>query len=229
MEVMKAACVWVLLGACGFDHGAPQRTTGDGSVADDARVLDDAVTSDDMTTDAGIAVVVIPLAANNDDALQDPPPGNATLVNYSWISMYTAGHWGAMRFVVPSVARNATIVDAYLDVYVDTDPNEDDPNIAIASEATASPGTFAAVANNISSRPRGSAIVVWQANNIGSGTRRSPSLSTVVQERVNDPGWMPGRAIVFIFDVQGPSFEVRQRDHTSGMFAPALTVRFINP
>src|SRR5262245_29834006 len=94
---------------------------------------------------------------------------SAVLLAYSWISLYTADHWGAMRFAVPQVARGATIVDAYLDVYVDTGSQEDDPNVAITSEANANPAALVSLNNNISSRPRGAASVTWNASNLGTG------------------------------------------------------------
>jgi hypothetical protein len=217
------------IGACRFDPGKGPAVTNDASVPGDGDVDGMPGDANVVPADAAISELVIALAANSDDALQDPPPG-ATLINYSWMSLYTANHWGGMRFVVPTVAHGAKIVDAYLDVYVDTSANEDDPNVAITTEANPSPATFMAVNNNISSRPRSAMTVAWVAANIGSGVRRSPSLVPLLQERIDSLLWAPGQAIAFIFDVQGPSFEVRQRDHApTGMYGSTLTIRFINP
>ena len=222
---MRVASTLLVIAACRFDHGfAPHDAGGTPSDADASGGSDG-----DASMDAGIEELVIPLAANNDDALQDPPPGQV-LVTYSWMSLYTADHWGAMRFAVPQVQYGARIVDAYLDVYLDTGATEDDPNVAITSEASASPAALVAVNNNISSRPRGTALVIWQATNLGTGVRRSPSLTSIVQERVDDAAWAPGQRIMFIFDTLGPTFEMRQRDHApTGTYAPVLTVRYINP
>jgi len=178
--------------------------------------------------DGAIEELVVSVAANDDDALQDPPPGGV-LVEYSWISMYTADHWGALRFVIPQVAHGAQIVAAFLDVYVDTGTQEDDPNVALTSEASANPSPLVAVNNNISSRPRGTASVTWMGSNLGSGVQRSPSIAVVVQERVDDPAWAAGQPIMFIFDTLGPSFEIRQHDHSAGIYSAQLTVRFVNP
>ncbi|HEY5922411.1 MAG TPA: hypothetical protein VIV11_12105 [Kofleriaceae bacterium] len=215
----------LVIGACRFDHGEPE-VTGDSGLVDDGDIPGDVVA---IPPDAQIDEVVVTLAANNDDALQDPPPG-AVLVSYSWMSLYTADHWGAMRFALPQVPRGATVVDAYLDVYLDTGATEDDPNVSITSEASANPAALMSLNNNISNRPRGTARVAWVATNLGTGMRRSPSLAAIVQERIDAAGWMTGQPILFIFDTVGPSFEVRQRDHApAGMYAPKLTVRFIRP
>ena len=221
---MRAAYILVILvAACRFTPGAGPPDSGplplDGDAAPD----------DGPTTDAAVQQVSVAISASVDDALQDPPPG-AVLVAYAWMSLYTTDHWGAMRFAVPQVQRGAVIVDAYLDVYLDTGSTEDDPNVAITSEATADATPLASVNNNISNRPRGAARVTWTATNLGSGMRRSPSLASVVQERVDDPAWAPGHRIMFIFDTLGPSFEMRQYDFApAGMYAPVLTVRFTNP
>jgi hypothetical protein len=211
----------VAIGACHFEHGM---------LSDVAVIVDDAAIPDvAVPVDARAEEITVTIATNNDDALQDPPPG-AMLVAYSWVSLYTEDHWGALRFVVPQIMHGATIVDAYLDVYVDTGATEDDPNVAITSEASANPAALAVMNNNISNRPRGSAIVVWQADNIGSGLRRSPSIANIVQERVDDAAWAPGQAILFILDALGPSLEIRQHDYApAGTYAPTLVVRYINP
>lgn len=218
------ACViglWALT-ACGFDHGTVPHdlidaADGDGSVTDVPMI------------DAPMDEIVVTVASSNDDALQDPPPGNM-LVGYSWMSLYTADHWGAMRFALPRVQQGAQIVEAYLDVYFDTGSTEDDPNVAITSEANANAAALISLNNNISSRPRGTAAVSWLAANLGTGWHRTPPLATIVQERVDAGGWAPGQHVMFIFDTQGPTFEMRQYDHApAGMYAAKLTVRFVNP
>ena len=221
---MRVVCVIGLsaLIACGFDHGTVPHDRIDAAEGDSG-------VTDGPTIDAAIDEIVVSVAANNDDALQDPPPG-AVLVSYSWMSLYTNDHWGAMRFALPNVQPGATIVDAYLDVYFDTGSTEDDPNVAITSEASANPTALVTLNNNISNRQRGVASVSWIAANLGSGWHRTPSLASVVQERVNYAGWAPGQYVMFIFDTQGPTFEIRQRDFApAGTYAPKLTVRFVNP
>jgi len=221
MRAASLSC-FLVLAACSFEPGAAPRDAGD--MPSDGDVVADA----DARPDAAIVEVTIAVAANNDDALQDPPPGGV-LVAYSWISLYTADHWGAMRFALPQVQRGATILDAYLDVYFDSS-SEDDPNVLITSEASATPAALTTMNNSIANRPRGVASVPWVAANLGAGTQRTPSLATIVQERVSDAGWAPGQYVMFIFDTQGPSFEMRQRDYApAGTYAPTLTVRFTNP
>jgi hypothetical protein len=237
----------LLLSACSFGGATgvpPEDADRDGPVVPDGAV--DGAPGDaapDGLTDAAIDAAIdapppdaamqelrIPIARSSDDALQDPAPGNV-LLTHQWISLYTNDHWGGLRFQVADIARGATIVDAWLELRIDTAQNEDDPNVRITAQAAANPGTFVAQNGNVSSRPRGTNVVGWQANDIGlNQVRRTPSIAILVRERVTDPNWQPGNSMVFIFDTQGPSFEFRQWDYApTGTFAPVLVVQYVNP
>ena len=140
--------VSLAISACKFEPGTFVPPTGDADAPADGSRNDVLITND-----AGIQEVTVAVASSSDDALQDPAPG-AVLVMYPWTSLYTADHWGGLRFVLPQVARGATIVEADLDVYIDS-PSEDDPHVSITSEASANPAAFVMTNNSISSRPRG--------------------------------------------------------------------------
>jgi hypothetical protein len=75
--------------------------------------------------------------------------------------------------------------------------------LTIAAQAADNPGSFKTTANNISSRPRTAAQVVWNPApwtvvNEAGPNQRTPDLSSVLQEIVNRPGWTSGNAMVFV-------------------------------
>jgi hypothetical protein len=228
----RIGLVCVALAACSFRGRLD--ASGDGPPPPDDASLDGTTDPDapDAAPDAAVMQeIVVTIAASGDDALQDPGGASGpVLLTHPWTSLYTSDHWGALRFTIPQIANDAQIVEAYLDLFVDTGAQEDDPNVSITTEATSDPVALAAIDNDIGRRPRGTSIVTWVANDIGTGMlRRTPSLVTLVQERVSAPTWAAGKPILFIFDTLGPSFEFRQWDHTMGAFAAKLTVRFVNP
>lgn len=177
--------------------------------------------------DGGVFETTVAIIASEDDAMEDP--GGPMLVKYAWMSLYSADHWGALRFELANVPQGARIRDAYIEVVVDS-VYEADPALVITSQATSTPAQFTESAFDISSRRRGTAGVDWYGQKIGEGYQRSPSLAPIVQERVDDTTWTTSSAIVFLLDAQATStFELRQFDAGSFANAPRLTVQFTMP
>lgn len=223
---MRSLIVGVLAVAasgCAFDRGgdAPGGDVDAAVAQDDAAVgLPDAAVGDPVEM-----TVSITAAAN--DALQDP--NGAVLVFYSWVSLYSSDHWGALRFALPGVEPGATIRSAYLELVIDS-TSEDDPNMVMTTEASPVPAPLAAVSGNISNRVAGKARVSWQATGIGQGRRRSPLVTDLIQERVDTVGWPTGGDVLFLFDAGTTSnFEYRQVDHGTGADAARLIVTYVNP
>jgi hypothetical protein len=91
-------------------------------------------------------------------------------------------------------------------------------SLAIQGQANPNPGTFLTSASNVSSRPRTVESVPWApaawtvAGQAGD-PQKTPSLTAVVQEIVDQPGWNAGNAMVFIVSGSGTrtaeSFEGR--------------------
>lgn len=215
--------VWVFLAGCSFSVGAAPGIEHDAPAADDAPH-----TPDGARPDAGPSELVVRIASSADDALQDPD--GSMLVSYSWMSLYSGNHWGALRFALAGVAQGATIHDAYLEVVVDS-TEEDSPDLVLATQSSSMPPQLIQERQDISSRPLGSARVTWNDQDIGDGLRRSPPLAALVQERVDDPTWAPGAHVLFVLDgQQSSSFELRQFDHQpQGAHAAKLYVTFTNP
>lgn len=145
-------------------------------------------------------------------------------LQYDWMSLYSSAAWAATRFTVPNVPQGATILDAWLELYVDSDDiaqppeGEDDPRLAIYVEDTASPAPLSGVTDDIANRGRWSTRVDWFADDVGTGFVSTPSLAVLVQHIVDKPTWTPGSSILFIYNQQvpgnagDPALEFRQWD-----------------
>ena len=93
------------------------------------------------------------------------------------------------------------VTAAYARVYT-YDTSLDSPNLTIRGQAA--PANFAATSNNLSSRTKTSAGVTWSAADIGTGTKDSPDIKTVIQEIVNNGSWAATRdAALYLIDNGG--------------------------
>ncbi len=113
--------------------------------------------------------------------------------------------WVGMRFNNISIPRNASILNAYVEFEVD-ETGSDPTSVAIQGQASDNAATFATATRNISSRARTTAQVSW--NNIPAWTTisaksQTPSISSIIQEIVNRPGWASGNSIVIIISGTG--------------------------
>ncbi|MFB0524108.1 MAG: hypothetical protein ACETVZ_01115, partial [Phycisphaerae bacterium] len=78
-----------------------------------------------------------------------------------------------------------------------------DVSLIIEGELSANPATFSSAAGNISSRPKTTASVVWDIPrwmtvHAQGPEERTPDISPIIQEIVNQAGWS-GSAIVLMF------------------------------
>ncbi len=229
---------------------APPDAAADDAVADDGgrgddgtdRGTDDAAPDDGPTEDVGAddgaadeadgpIDRVLPVASSNDDALQDP--GGPMLVAYAWISLYSPEHRGGLRFVLDDVPRHATLLEATLEVYVDSGA-EGDPAEAIHRQTGPDPEAFMMGSGDLSRRPLSIEAVRWYDVGLPEGWTVSPSLVPLLQPLLDEDHYSPGDAVVLII-VPGPEagpgrvFEFRQFDHPGGDFDPRLRLRYLPP
>jgi hypothetical protein len=155
---------------------------------------------------------------------------------HPWVSLYSSGHWGGFRIALTGVPRGATIVQARLQGYIDSE-REGLPNTTISLENSGNAPAFEAVASNISSRTRASTSVPWALGSgiaaLPAGWADTPDLSQLVKRFVDRPDYQPGNHLVLIFNGPqgGPTLlEFRQWDHVpAGMYAARLVVSYRAP
>jgi len=121
-----------------------------------------------------------------------------------------------LRFTGIPIPRGATITEAWVQFQVDDPKDGTQPvNLIIEGELSANSATFSDIVNDISSRSTTTAQVQWSVPNwvtVGDHgpDQATPSIASIIQEIVNQPGWSGG-AIVLMFrdDPASPSLGIR--------------------
>lgn len=142
-----------------------------------------------------------------------------------------------VRFTDIGIPQGAPIVSAYLQFKVDETKGGDEPvNLIINGELTADATDFAATAD-IEGRQRTTASVLWSVpnwttNNEEGPDQRSGDLVAIIQEIIDQPGWVAGNSMVLILsdNQANPSQGIRcaeaYDDNQGG--APLLHIEYLN-
>jgi hypothetical protein len=144
------------------------------------------------------------VAASSDDATENSSQAISLALNPSTVvdnpTEFFAARWDISDAPIPA---GATITACTITCEF-PDGLNDEPLHAMQFQEAAAPLTFAAVASNISSRPRTAASVTWDNANLGApGDFTSPDMSAVLQEVVDSQGELT--AIVWILEGSGTS------------------------
>ena len=112
-----------------------------------------------------------------------------------------------IRFPGQPIPADATITKAWLQFEADETRSES-TSLTFRGDRTQASPTFSANAHNVSLRPRTSASVPWTPpawTLVGEQgpAQRTPSLTAIVQERVNAADWLSGDALTFIVTGSG--------------------------
>jgi hypothetical protein len=141
------------------------------------------------------------------------------------------------RWVGIAIPKGATITEAWVQFSADEVGDAQHAlavSVVIEGELSTNPATFGSIAYDISSRSATTASVVW---NIPQWTtthamgpeERTPDISSIIQEIVNQPGW-DGSAIVLTFtdNPANPSLGERTAEAIDGTSseAPLLHISF---
>jgi hypothetical protein len=135
------------------------------------------------------------------------------------------------------VPKGATITEAWVQFSADDVDNSrhiPDVSLIIEGELSANPATFSSTAGDISIRPKTTAQVVWDIPqwmtvHAKGPEERTPDISPIIQEIVNQDGWT-GSAIVLMFrdNPAKPSAGTREAESFDGSAddAPQLHIRY---
>jgi hypothetical protein len=195
--------------------------------ADDSELTD----TDEITVQAQpggtTQTLDIALSAGSDDAEQRASSGAVNLGSSDLELVYdnTNQQVVGVRFAGVNVPSGATITNAYVQFQVD-EVSSDVATLTIQGQAADNAPTFRAVANNISSRPRTSAVPwtppAWPTAGVRGRAQRTDDLSSIVQEIVNRPRWAGGNAIAFVITGNGR----RTAEAFEGTRVPLLHIEF---
>jgi len=119
-----------------------------------------------------------------------------------------------LRFLNVQVTPGAVISKAYVEFECDELGGGTQPvNAIIEGELRPNAPAFTAAANNVTSRPRTKAKVVWTPVNWTAVDQKdqTSNIASIIEEIVGQPGWYSGNALVLIFsdDPVRPSTGVR--------------------
>jgi hypothetical protein len=141
------------------------------------------------------------------------------------------------RWAGVTVPQGATITEAWVQFSADdVDNSRHTPAVSVIIEGQLSTdaATFTSTAGDISARPTTTASVVWDipqwtATHTMGPDERTPDISAVIQEIVNQPGWSGG-AIVLMFrdNPANPSQGTREAESVDGSAteAPLLHISY---
>ena len=144
------------------------------------------------------------IAADSDDAQEYA--STVTLGDDFLYLGYASDMFSGFRFQNVSLPRSSLVTRAYIQ-FASTS-GRDDPALAIIrAQKSTTPPTFAATANNLSTRPLTDAAIEWNMPAFGynaqTDAERTPDLSALVREVVAQPGWSSGAPIAFLFSSTG--------------------------
>ncbi len=148
--------------------------------------------------------------ASSDDAEEKVSNGDLNLVS-SDLELATDAELQlvGLRFANPSIPKNSTIINAYVQFTVEMTNNNLDPCVLnVFGEKNINPSTFTSADFDISSRPRTADSVewsppLWLASAVAGPDQRTPDLSSILQEVISQPGYSVNSAISIIIKGSG--------------------------
>jgi len=144
-----------------------------------------------------MTLITVNPSASSHDARQAAGPVTLT----GAVTIVGASQWGGLLLPGVSVPAGATINSATL-YYKSTSTSHDDPAINWYAQADDNAAVFTTTDNDIVNRSRTSAYVTDSASNIGTGTYRAITITSLIAEVVGRAGWVSGNNIALIADGQ---------------------------
>jgi hypothetical protein len=147
------------------------------------------------------------IATGNDDA-EESSSGSMNLSSSDMeLIRESSDQTVGLRFTNIDIPADATITQAYLQFTVD-ETGSSNTNLLIRAEDTDDAERFTSQRYNISNRATSNAAVNWQPpawNKVSEqGTKqKTPDLSALVQETINNNGWTANNSMVFIITGEG--------------------------
>lgn len=177
---------------------------------------------------------ILDVRINNasDDAEENNSSGSMYLTSSDLeLVRDTADQMVGMRFTEIDIPQGATINTAYVQFTVD-ETSSVVTSLRISGEATHDATPFSNTIYNISARTETTANVTWTPpawNTVGAAgiNQRTPELSSIIQEIVDQAGWSSGQALALL--VNGTGKRVAESYNGSRTKAPLLHVEYSMP
>ena len=173
-------------------------------------------------------VIDVRVASDSDDAEQSP--GGSVELGSSDLEMVQDGgdQTVGIRFTGVNIGACSNITNAYIQFQAD-EVKSVPTSLTIEGEGTANATTFTTATNDISARFRTTASVPWTPvgwDTVGASglDQRTPSIAAIIQEIVNQGGWVSGNALAVI--ITGTGERVAESFDGDSSAAPLLHVEF---
>ncbi len=171
----------------------------------------------------------VAVAASTDDAEENNAGGNVnrSSADLELVADGSTNQTVGLRFVGVNLPDNAVISNAYVQFTVD-EVTTAAASLTVRGEKSNNAITYSSPAFNITSRPDTTASVAWSppgwsVAGVAGINQRTPNLAPVVQEIIDQPGWLTGNAVAFTIAGTGVR-TARSFDFGSG--APLLHVEY---
>lgn len=174
------------------------------------------------------------IATGTDDAEERQTGGQIDITSSDVELVYDGSTVGnqtvGLRFTQIIIPKDATILNAYIQFWVDETSHTATTNLTITGESNDNSATFSSVAFNISNRTKTSSNVSW--NNLPLWTvlneaginQRTPDIKNILDEIRGRAGWQAGNAITIFINGTG-----RRNAHAyegSTSMAPQLVIEY---
>src|SRR5262245_58425688 len=189
--------LWLVLGAIGLPL-LIEGSNGCGFQSPAAPPVDDNAYTCGCRCDAAPVTKTVTIVANSDDAEQD-----GTNVRLGGNDLHIGPNIVGLRFVNVGIPKGATIVSATVQFTASADDSVA-TTVAIVGVGDANSPTFSNTANDISNRPRTLPSVPWSpgpwVNKEAGPAERTPDLSALLAELVDQSGWSDASPVVLRFE-----------------------------
>ena len=169
------------------------------------------------------------VSASTDDVNQNGNTLSNTTTLWVGTSSSTASSYTGLRFTNMTIPQGATITSAYLQFYARNNVSTT-ASFEMAAEATNNSGTFSGNSVRPSTRPLTAARVPQTFNTAWAGGSwyNTNSISALVQEVVNRPGWASGNSLSIILRGTGNANTLRSvgNFNFNATTAPRLVVTY---
>ena len=149
-----------------------------------------------------------------------------TFRGYQGSSTGTLNWWG-LRFLNINVPQGSSIVSAKITFRANASSGTTASGMTLWGQLAANPATFSNTTNNVTNRTRTTTSVAWAIPQWTSGSNyMTPDLAAIVQEIVDQAGWVENNALVIIGQTTvSQNRSAASRDSTNGStLAPLLEV-----
>ncbi len=190
---------------------------------------------------ANAALVVIPITSGNDDAEEHLDTGSMDLTS-SDLELSNEGppdpQAVGVRFQSVELEQGWQILSASIQFTVD-EVDSQLTNVRLYGELTPDAAEYAGSAFNITSRTPTASSVLWSAipawttAGVAGPDQQTPDLTSIVQEIVNQPTWVPGNAMAIMIFPEPLNDTTGERTaesfNGSSSEAAVLTIDFLLP